>query len=599
MTSGNAPILRSKLRAPSPTDGAIDRPRLVDRLSTSEASVWIVTAPAGYGKTTLLAQALAGDDRATAWVSVDRADNDAVRFWTHVSAALGERLDDTLDQVNQALVDGQVSLAIDQLIASIDDYGKSLVLVLDDLHELEAQSVLDDLRRLVSLLPTGLTVAILTRSEPALPLARLRTRGEAVLIGPEELAFTLDEGRRALAPDVESGAITSKIADELIAVSDGWAAGLRLAQLAARGGRPIEASSLSGHQPDVATYLAGEVLETQSDELRDFLIATSILDDLTPGACDAVTQMDGSLKLLRSLVAGQVFTSLVDPDGPTFRYHRLFREFLHSRLVERDHEAVAGFHARAADWFEQLGDPFPTITHAVAAGDHDRALAVLAECYIDVAKQGQIDQLWSMVQTIGADRVLAHPELAPFPAWASLNQRRFDEIEPWLESIALVDDVDPDHRRIFEMHAAVLRSHRDRHLGHLDEALAHGRQAATMAESLPGTFIAPSGPLMLGVMLTLTGDNAAGQALREALDLLPASGDTSSEIMAHSFLGATVDDVEAADQHASAALALVDTPALVRFYKPAMAWFVRSRTGPSRRSDRRRRGGRRTSSPVG
>jgi LuxR family maltose regulon positive regulatory protein len=574
------PVLWSKLRPPSSTVGFIERPRLVDSIVSSSVNLWLVMAPAGYGKTTLLAQACDRLGKPVAWMSVDHADNDPVRFWMHVTAAIGEAIGG-VQPAGEALMNGDVSLAVDELIVAIEAVGRDVVLVLDDLYEVDDDAVLADLGRLVSRPPSGLTIAILSRAEPRLPLARLRSRGETLDLGPDDLAFTADEGRRALAADVESGLMSAELAEALVTRSEGWPAGLRLARLAVRGRPQHDAevvAAVSGQSPGVAQYLAGEVLDGQPEDVRDFLLATSILDDLAPGACDAVTGRAGSLGVLRGLVADQVFTTLIDPDTSTFRYHRLLREFLRSRLAEGDSEDIAELHRRAATWFERNGEAFATIRHAVAAGERDRALAVLAGNYLDAANLGQIDQLWAMVDVIGPERVLLHPEVASMPAWASLNQRRFDEIEPWLESMALVENVSPEHQQNFDAQAAMVRSHRDRHLGLVGSALAHGEEAARIGEQLRGTFVYPNSFLVYGVMLMLTGDDRAAALLRRAIEEGQAIGETSSVVMAYSYLAGAVDDLEEAEAYADTVLSMVDTPELERFNKPVMAWLVRSQT---------------------
>ncbi|MEM9516891.1 MAG: LuxR C-terminal-related transcriptional regulator [Actinomycetota bacterium] len=579
MSIGGDVVLRAKLTAPEVPAEAVARTRLVDRLTTSDTLVDVVKGPAGYGKTTVVRQAVDVIDRPVAWVNIDRAD-DSRRFWRHVAAALdgagvdlGAATSDSADEV----VDDDAT--IDAIVAALELTGTPVLLVLDDMHEVGDGTVMAQLTRVLLSPPAGLRVMITTRSELDLPIARLLARGHAHEITAVDLAFTAEEGCRFLADEVAAGRLSTDDASEIVRRVDGWPAGLQLARLAARGGRSagdvIDAASGAGD--DVARYLAGEVLDTQPAAHRDFLIATSVLDDLTPDACEAASGQHGALRVLRALVDAQVFTTQIEPSTPTFRYHRMWREFLRSRLAERPPEFAVAVHRRLADWFATTGAVGESVRHRLLEGAVDRALDVLGASYVELSNRGQIDLLWELVAMVGPERVLAHEDLAPLPAWASLNTGRYDEIDPWLDSIEMVESISEEHRHRFLLHGATVRAHRDRHLGNVAGAVYWGRAALALlaARDRRDELVGPSARAAAGAALVLAGDvDAARPELRRAMVDGTTLGEASAVVLAEMYLAAATDDQDEQLRLASAALARCATPELDRFHRPSMAWLV-------------------------
>ncbi|MEL6894198.1 MAG: AAA family ATPase, partial [Actinomycetota bacterium] len=284
MSELRPPVLRSKLRRPVSMFELVERTRLIDRLATSTTAICVVTAPPGYGKTTLVARAIDRFETPTAWLTIDVADDTPVRFWSHVAASLVDVGVDT-DAALAPLLDGRTDLAIDQLIAAVEVHPESIVLVLDDVHELADERVLVGLERFLATPPAGLRSVLTTRHDIDLGLARLRLGGDVLDLGATDLAFTLNEGREALATELEVGLLDDASADRLVSELEGWPAGLRLAQLALRTAPAASErdvlDAVSGASPEVADYLAAEVIGSSDTELRDFLLDTSILLDLT------------------------------------------------------------------------------------------------------------------------------------------------------------------------------------------------------------------------------------------------------------------------------------------------------------------------------
>ncbi len=586
MSTGGDVVLRAKLTAPAVPAEAVVRPRLIDRLTTSDTLVEVVKGPAGFGKTTVVRQAVDAIDASVAWVNIDSAD-DPSRFWRHVGAALdgaGIDLDvaapgrvNADSDADSAAVGDQVDAAIDAIVAALERAAAPVVLVLDDAHEVADEAVAAQLARVLLNPPAGLRVIITTRHELELPIVRLLARGQAQEITAVDLAFTAEEGCRFLADDVAAGRLSTDDASEIVRRVDGWPAGLQLARLAARGGRSAEEvlDAATGSGDDVARYLAGEVLDAQPPAHREFLVATSVLGDLTPDACEVASDQPGALRVLRALVDAQVFTTQTEPGTPTFRYHRMWREFLRSRFAERPPAYQAAVHRRLADWFAETGAVGESVRHRLHEGATDAALDVLGASYVELSNRGQIDLLWELVAMVGPERVLAHDELAPLPAWASLNTGRFEEIDPWLDSIEMVEAITAEHRRRFALHAAVVRSHRDRHLGDVAAAVHWGRAALALVADCDDELVGPSARAAAGAALVLAGDTgAAGPELRRAIVDGVRLREESAIVLAEMYLAAATDDRDERLRLASGALARCATPELDRFHRPAMAWLV-------------------------
>ncbi|MEL6892935.1 MAG: LuxR C-terminal-related transcriptional regulator, partial [Actinomycetota bacterium] len=289
------------------------------------------------------------------------------------------------------------------------------------------------------------------------------------------------------------------------------------------------------------------------------------------------TGSSDGLAILRRLAADQVFTSLVDASTSTFRTHRLFREFLLARLDERPREHRRELHRRAMRWAMRDGDLDQIVWHGVEADEHATAMEAVSDHLLAASNRGQIDDMWRWIRWIGTERVLADRSLAALPAWVSLNQRRYDEIEPWLEAIVMVDDLADEQRRAFDVHASAIRAGRDRHLGRLDDAVRHAALGVELAAATDDDMIVPTVMATHAQLLALTGDDAAEATARTAIDAAIAVGQEPPLVMAYAALGLASDDPDAAAAAADSALSFVISPDLERFHRPALAWLVRAR----------------------
>ena len=368
------PLLETKLHIPRWRRSLVARPRLSERLRRgAESALTLVSAPAGFGKTTLLAEWLAvaaADGRSVAWLSLDQRDNDPALFWTYLVAALntgvpavgagGLLLLQRPQPPNEA---GLVALLND-----LDAISNDVVLVLDDYHVIDARDVQDGMAFLLEHLPPQIHLVIASRTDPALPLARLRGRGELAEIRAADLRFTPGEAAAYL-NGVMGLALTAADVAALEGRTEGWIAALQLAALSMQGREDVTAfiDGFAGDDRYIVDFLAEEVLQRQPEHVQHFLLQTSILDRLSGPLCDAVTGQDGGKAKLAALERGNLFLVPLDDRRRWYRYHQLFADVLHARLRDEQPDDVPDLHRRASGWYEQNGEPSEAIRHALAA----------------------------------------------------------------------------------------------------------------------------------------------------------------------------------------------------------------------------------------
>ncbi len=374
------PLLATKLLVPRRRRSLVARPRLNERLSrVHDVALTLVSAPAGFGKTTVLTEWLAGlpaKQRSVAWLSLDRRDNDPALFWSYLVAALRTVAPDVgagaLDvlQSSQAPVDAVLATLVNDLAAVRGD----VVLVLDDFHLIDAIDVQQGIAFLIEHLPEQVHLVIAGRADPALPLALLRSRGELVEIRATDLRFTPEEAAQYLT-EVMGLALTADDVALLDGRTEGWIAALQLAALSMQG-RSDVAGFLTGFAGDdryIVDYLVEEVLQRQPGHVRSFLLRTSILGRLTAPLCDAVTGRNDGRDTLDALDRGNLFLVPLDDRRRWYRYHHLFADVLQAHLTDESPGTVADLHRRAGDWHERNGDRSEAIEHALAGGDFARA----------------------------------------------------------------------------------------------------------------------------------------------------------------------------------------------------------------------------------
>jgi LuxR family maltose regulon positive regulatory protein len=447
----STPVLATKLVAPVLRPRLVPRSRLTERLDGAlrdRHRLTLVSAPAGFGKTTALGSWLThlredGRSYAAAWVSLDEGDNDLGRLLDHLLAALGKAGLD-VGPLSPGTLRGPPAEALTLLVNAIAYAVGSAprerwVVVLDDLHAVTAPEVHEAVTFLLGTLPAQVQLVLSTRSDPPLPLARLRTRGQLTEVRAADLRFTDEEARRFLhdtmALDLD-GEDVAVLADR----TEGWVAGLQLAALSLRDMDPSTATgfvaAFAGSHRFVLDYLADEVLARQPAELRDFLLATSVLERLTGPLCDALTGRTDSARVLGGLERDNLFLVPLDADRRWYRYHHLFADVLQARLLAEAPGRVPDLHRRASAWYEAGLGFDDAVRHALAADDPDRVARLVEEAVPEARRTRQDGLLATWARVIPEPHLRRSPVLSNLAAWADLMAGDLDAVEAHLDDAA-------------------------------------------------------------------------------------------------------------------------------------------------------------------
>src|SRR6478735_3473585 len=430
------PLLETKLHIPRWRRSLVARPRLSERLSRgAESSLTLVSAPAGFGKTTLLTEWLAvaaADERYVAWLSLDQRDNDPALFWTYLVAALNTGVpgvgSGSLSVLQPPEPPNEAGLVA--LLNDLDAISNDVVLVLDDYHVIDARDVQDEMAFLLEHLPPQIHLVIASRTDPPLPLARLRGRGELAEIRAADLRFTPGEAAAYLN---EVMGLTLTVADvaALEGRTEGWIAALQLAALSMQGREDVTAfiDGFAGDDRYIVDFLAEEVLQRQPEHVQHFLLQTSILDRLSGPLCDAVTGQDGGRAKLTALERGNLFVVPLDDRRQWYRYHQLFADVLHARLRDEQPDDVPDLHRRASEWYEQNGEPSEAIRHALAAGDFGRAADLVELAIPAMLRIRQEVAVLGWLELLPDEVVRVRPVLSVGFAGALLAGGEFEGVE--------------------------------------------------------------------------------------------------------------------------------------------------------------------------
>jgi LuxR family maltose regulon positive regulatory protein len=432
-------LVFTKLRPPPPRAGLIPRASLQALLQAGlQGKLCLVGAPAGFGKTTLLTQwrAAVGATR-VAWVALDEGDNDPTRFWIYVIQALRTVKPGLGAAALQAL--GQASAdpyraVLPGLLNELEATGSQLVLVLDDYHLITNPACHQTLGFFLEQLPAGVHVVLATRTDPPLLLARMRARGELAELRVAELQFSDEEASELLNGSMGLQ-LTAADVEGLAERTEGWAAGLYLAGLSLRGRQDPNAfiAAFHGDSRHIADYLGTEVLASQSEEVRAFLLRTSVLERLSGPLCDAVLEADGSAGLLVELERSNLFLVPLDDRREWYRYHHLFAELLRAELADRDPELLPTLHRRAAAWHRQAGNLDEAIGHATAAGEFGEAAALITRHWLTWWRRGQRATVGRWLDGLPEEAIMANPPVAYVAAWIrGYSGASKQQTEDWL-----------------------------------------------------------------------------------------------------------------------------------------------------------------------
>jgi LuxR family maltose regulon positive regulatory protein len=417
------PLLTTKLYVPRVRRDVVSRPRLVERLNEGlhrGHRLALVSAPAGYGKTTLLSAWVATFGQPVAWLALDSGDNDPARFLAYLLAALQTIGDDVgtgvLDRL-QAPQPPPMEELLTTLINQIDSLSASFVLVLDDYHLIAAQRIHEALAFLLDHPPQNMHLVVATRADPPWQFARLRGRGQLTELRLADLQFTQDEATVFL-NEVMGLALSAEDISTLTYRTEGWIAGLQLAALSMQDRQDLPGfiAALAGSQHYILDYLVEEVLHRQPEDVQAFLLRTSILDRLTGPLCDALTLEheagagDGQAMLNR-LERANLFVVPLDERHQWYRYHHLFADSLRACLEQARSGLVPDYHRRASRWYEQHGYLSEAIEHALSAGDLDRAACLIEQAAEPTLMRSEFNTFLGWVEALPEEVARAHPLL--------------------------------------------------------------------------------------------------------------------------------------------------------------------------------------------
>ncbi|MGC1568584.1 MAG: LuxR C-terminal-related transcriptional regulator [Trebonia sp.] len=430
------PIVATKLHVPELLAGRVSRPSLVAELRAAAAvRLVLVSAPAGAGKTTVLAswRADPAEQRPFAWLSLDSRDNDPVRFWTYVLAALRTVAPDLGAGVDDALLSAAgdlTELALPLLVNALTSVPEPIVLAFDDYHAISNADVHQSMDFLIDHLPRTVQVAVAGRSDPPLALARLRASAELLEVRVDDLRLSTEETTALLNGSLRLG-LTQEQVRMLRERTEGWAAGLQLVGLSLRGraNRERYIASFAGDDRQIVDYLMAEVLDRQTPGVREFLLRTSIAARLTGSLCDALLDRTDSARRLVELERANLFLVSLDERRQWYRYHHLFGDLLVHELSLAMPDEVVQLHRRAYEWHLREGLVAEAITHAIAAGDHSQAAELIAASWLDFVNRGELATVEAWTRALPPKLAESDPRLCLARAWMLLVLGRPGDVE--------------------------------------------------------------------------------------------------------------------------------------------------------------------------
>lgn len=543
-------VLATKLYIPLPRALAVARPRLIDRLQLSISSpckLTLICAPAGFGKTTLLSEWVdelrqRDPKMGVGWVSLDENDSDPSRFLTYLLAALRHAHPGLSTELSPLV---PVETTLTALLNEVADSPHSLVLVLDDFQLIEAEPIREALNFLLTHLPANMHLVVATRSDPQLPLGRLRSRGELTELRAADLRFTADEAANFLT-EVMGLALSATDIEALETRTEGWIAGLQLAALSMRERSDIGGfiEAFAGSHRFVIDYLGEEVLQRQPAHVRDFLLRTAFLDRLSGPLCEAVSGCADGRALLESLERNNLFVVPLDDTREWYRYHHLFADVLRARSAREDHARVFVLHRLASAWHDRNAIPEGAIRHSLAARDYDVAATLIARELPEMRRQRQDATLLSWLKQLPDEVTSRKPVLSVFQAWSRLVSGDLDGVDRWLSYAERASggpaeaedhgESDDGDLRNLPVTIAVYRASLAQARGDVNEMEIQARRALELAE--PGDHLGHgSAAGMLGLALWAKGD------LPSAVTTFAAAR-TSLQMAGHTadYLGSTV-----------------------------------------------------------
>ncbi|HEX6302626.1 MAG TPA: LuxR C-terminal-related transcriptional regulator [Anaerolineales bacterium] len=430
-------LLASKLYLPPHRLDLVDRPHLLESLDAGlSRKLTLVSAPAGFGKTTVVSEWIRDGGHPAAWLSLDKKDNDLSRFLIYLIAAL-QRIDSGIGVDVQAALQESLSphfeILLTRLISEMERLPGKSILVLDDYHLIDAKSVHDVINFLIEHLPPTIHLVICGRTDPPLPISRLRVHGDVNEVRTSHLRFTKNEVASYL-NDLMGFDLSADGIAALEARTEGWIASLKLAALSMQGRHdwPEFIAEFSGSHRYVIDYLVDEIMARQPEEVQTFLCRTSILERFCAPLCEFVVGESGDMAIIDYLDRSNLFLIPLDDRREWYRYHHLFGDFLNQRLRESERDSIPELHRRASQWYENEGLVDEAVQHALAAGDVESAIRLVDGIAADLVVRRESNKLVKFVEQLPSDLCQGYPMLCIWHAWALYFMGQLEMVEPAL-----------------------------------------------------------------------------------------------------------------------------------------------------------------------
>ena len=543
-----APVLATKLFIPPLRSDLVPRQRLIDQLNAgAQRKLTLISAPAGYGKTTLIVKWLHETNISSSWLSLDEDDNDPIRFFQYFIAALQKifpAIGESLIGISQGAQSMLFDTSLDFLINELSGQANAFVLVLDDFQVIHSQTVLDMVAYLLERMPPHMHVVFLSRTDPAIPLSRLRVRDQLLEIRAEQLRFTLDETAFFLNEIMRLNLSDGDLA-LLETRTEGWIASLQLAALSMQGSQDIHAfiTAFAGSHHYIMDYLVEEVLNSQTKRTRLFLLQTSILDRMCAQLCNTVVDVsdregvDGQ-DLLLVLERMNLFLIPLDHERHWYRYHHLFGDVLTRRLEYLFPDQLPKLHSRASHWYAQNGSIAEAIDHALAGGDMDFAIQLIEQNGCLLLIRGELSTLPNWIKAV-EPYAQTRPWMYIFKAWLSALTGYPEQVEPMLQMAEnLISSQEPSvETRLMQGAIATARAYQANLQGELLLAMQHAQQALEYLPDtdLVGLSLCTVANSLLGDASATAGDlERARQAYSQAMHIAQAAGDRHLRIVLNS-----------------------------------------------------------------
>jgi LuxR family maltose regulon positive regulatory protein len=507
-------LLSTKLYIPTPRKNLVPRPRLIEQLDAGQDDkIILISAPAGFGKTTLLVEWIQSNEKLFAWLSLDEGDNNQKRFFTYLIAAL-QQIDETVGDgilpLLEATGEPPIEPLITTLINNLLSTGEEFYLVLDDYHLITNEEIHNAISFMLEHIPPNAHIVISGRVDPPITISRLRARDQMTEVRPNDLRFVESEGKTFL-NDLSGLELSPEDISALVSRTEGWITGLQLAALSMqdRQDKGEFVAAFSGSHHYIIDYLVDEVVALQSDEVRSFLYRTSLLNRFCAPLCDTVLGISDSNRTIHYIDEANLFLIPLDDERQWYRYHHLFAEFLYQRLLENEPENVPQFHHQASIWFERNGFLVEAINHALEGKEFSRVAELVESVGPEMMMHSEFDQLASWLDAIPQEQVNSWPWLCIIRAWMCQRWAQFDEGEKYLQSAeqALKLETTPepmDGVEVIRGQICALRSLFSLSKGQIPPAVEYANLA--LAYLPEGYFNRPVAADALGIALKVSGD---------------------------------------------------------------------------------------------